>query len=296
MSVAVAARIARRELRGGLAGFRIFLLCLALGVAAIAAVGSVRHAIQEGLRDQGAVLLGGDAAMQFTYRFASDEERAWMDARAEAVSEIVDFRSMAVVDRPQGAERGLTQVKAVDGPYPLKGAVELDPPMALERALAGADGLPGAAMQPVLIDRLGMKIGDRFRLGTQDFVLTAALSHEPDGAGAGFALGPRTLVRTADLARSGLIAPGTLFETEYRLACRPAPILRRCRPRPRHGSATAACAGATAATAPPAWPNSSTGWARFSCWSGSRGWWWAGSACRRRCAPISTPRPPPSPH
>jgi putative ABC transport system permease protein len=221
MSVAVAARIARRELRGGLAGFRIFLLCLALGVAAIAAVGSVRHAIQEGLRDQGAVLLGGDAAMQFTYRFASDEERAWMDARAEAVSEIVDFRSMAVVDRPQGAERGLTQVKAVDGPYPLKGAVELDPPMALERALAGADGLPGAAMQPVLIDRLGMKIGDRFRLGTQDFVLTAALSHEPDGAGAGFALGPRTLVRTADLARSGLIAPGTLFETEYRLALPP---------------------------------------------------------------------------
>ena len=61
MSLAVASRFARRELRGGLKGFRIFLACLALGVAAIAGVGSVRSAIQAGLQDQGAVLLGGEA-------------------------------------------------------------------------------------------------------------------------------------------------------------------------------------------------------------------------------------------
>ena len=67
----VAARIARRELRGGLAGFRVFLACLMLGVAAIAAVGLVRAAIERGLQDQGAVLLGGDAQMEFTYRFAT---------------------------------------------------------------------------------------------------------------------------------------------------------------------------------------------------------------------------------
>ena len=39
-------RIARRELRGGVAGFRVFLACLALGVAAIAAVGSVGASIR----------------------------------------------------------------------------------------------------------------------------------------------------------------------------------------------------------------------------------------------------------
>ena len=76
MTLAVAARIARRELRGGLRGFRIFLACLTLGVAAIAAVGLLRSAIERGLQDQGAVLLGGDAAMEFTYRFATDDERA----------------------------------------------------------------------------------------------------------------------------------------------------------------------------------------------------------------------------
>lgn len=58
MSLRMAGRLARRELRGGLSGFRIFLACLALGVAAIAAVGSVRQAIQAGLAQEGASLLG----------------------------------------------------------------------------------------------------------------------------------------------------------------------------------------------------------------------------------------------
>lgn len=97
MSMGLAVRFARRELRGGLRGFWIFLACLALGVAAIAAVGTVRAAILSGLTEQGAVLLGGDAQMEFTYRFASDEERTFMIAKALAVSEVVDFRSMAIV-------------------------------------------------------------------------------------------------------------------------------------------------------------------------------------------------------
>jgi putative ABC transport system permease protein len=119
MSIAI--RIARRELRGGLKGFRIFLACLALGVAAIAAVGSVREAIESGLTREGAVILGGDAEMSFTYRFADASERAFMDQTATRVSETVDFRSMVVVDRNGTPDRALTQVRGVDGAYPLYG-------------------------------------------------------------------------------------------------------------------------------------------------------------------------------
>ncbi|MGR3473671.1 MAG: hypothetical protein ACU0CJ_05085, partial [Sulfitobacter sp.] len=61
MSLSLAARFARREMRGGLRGFRLLLACLALGVAALAAVGSVRAAIEAGLEAEGAALLGGDA-------------------------------------------------------------------------------------------------------------------------------------------------------------------------------------------------------------------------------------------
>ncbi len=213
MSLRLSTRLAMRELRGGLQGFRIFLACLALGVAAIAAVGSVRASIEAGLAREGAAILGGDAEMEFTYRFANDEERGWMDTTSEAVSEIVDFRSMAVVEKDGQTERGLTQVKGVDDAYPLVGSAELDPPLALSDAIAGQ----GAVMERVLMDRLGLAIGDTFKLGSQSFTLTAVLEKEPDGAATGFRLGPRTLVRTKALEGSGLIAPGTLFNTKYRM-------------------------------------------------------------------------------
>ncbi|MFP7674051.1 ABC transporter permease [Marivita sp. S0852] len=221
MSLATASRFARRELRGGLKGFRIFLACLALGVAAIAGVGSVRSAIQSGLSEQGAVLLGGDASARFTYRFAEASEREWLNSIALEVSEITDFRSMVTKDPNGTAERALTQVKSVDAAYPLTGTVTLDPEIPLSKALDGTDTAPGAVMAPLLADRLGLEPGDSFRLGTTDFTLTAILTNEPDSAAAGFSLGPRTLVRTNDLRDAGLLQPGTLYETEYRLLLPP---------------------------------------------------------------------------
>ncbi|MEM7319324.1 MAG: FtsX-like permease family protein [Pseudomonadota bacterium] len=217
MSLGLASRFAIRELRGGLRGFRVFLACLALGVAAIASVGSVRSAIEAGLEREGAALLGGDAQLEFTYRFASDLERDWMAEVSARLSEVVDFRSMATVTRNGQTDRGLTQVKAVDTAYPLVGTVRLSPDISLETALGPQPDGPGAVMDPVLISRLGLSIGDTFRLGTQDFVLNAILDYEPDGAADGFALGPRTLVLTSSLENSGLLQPGTLFSSKYRL-------------------------------------------------------------------------------
>ena len=215
MTIKVAAAFAQRELRAGLKGFRILLACLALGVAAIAAVGSVRAAIEAGLAREGAALLGGDAEIDFTFRFASDEERAWMDASGK-VSEIVSFRSMVVVPQDGETERALPQVKGVDDAYPLVGTIELDPPLTLEDALGDQDGLPGAVMERVLADRIGLTVGDTFRLGTQDLRLSAILLREPDSAAGGFGLGPRTLLRTESLANSQLLATGTLFSSKYR--------------------------------------------------------------------------------
>jgi len=214
MSLRIAARLARRELRGGLKGFRIFLACVILGVAAIAAVGTVRESIAAGLSREGAALLGGDAEIDVTYRYATEVERNWMRQEALRVSEIVDFRSLAVV---QDGDRALTQVKAVDDAYPLVGQVVLSPDITIKQALDGADGLPGGIMDPVLAVRLGLSLGDSFRLGIQDFRLMATLISEPDNSIGGFGLGPRTIVATPALTQSGLLEPGTLFSTKYRL-------------------------------------------------------------------------------
>ena len=207
--LAAAWRIAQRELRGGVSGFRVFLACLALGVAAIAAVGSVGSAIRAGLEREGAVILGGDAELTFTYRRAAEDERAWMEDVASRVSEIVEFRSMATV----GDERALTQVKAVDDAYPLTGEMRLDPDIPLAEALRGF----GAVVEPALAARLGLEVGDAFSLGTQEFTLVALIEREPDAAAGGFAFGPKTITLRDSLAESGLLVPGTLFDSAYRL-------------------------------------------------------------------------------
>jgi putative ABC transport system permease protein len=200
--------IARRELRGGLRGFWVFLACLALGVAAIAGVGMVRSAIQAGLEEQGAVLLGGDAQAEFAYRFATPEERAYLDSIASKVSEVVEFRSMVNA----GEAHVLTQVKAVDDAYPLLGQVGLE-----DGSFAEALQDRGAVMEGVLADQAGLAIGDHFQLGGAEFVLRGRITREPDSASGGFALAPRTIVKRADLAGSGLLETGSLFDSSYRM-------------------------------------------------------------------------------
>ena len=66
--IAAAWRLARRELRGGLGGFRIFLACLTLCVAAIAGVGSLSQAVEGGLRNDARRLLGGDVSIRRVQR------------------------------------------------------------------------------------------------------------------------------------------------------------------------------------------------------------------------------------
>ncbi|HIP22842.1 MAG TPA: drug:proton antiporter, partial [Rhodobacteraceae bacterium] len=192
MSLAYSATIARRELRGGLNGFRIFLLCLLLGVAAIAGIGTVRSAIDAGLASEAASLLGGDAEMQFTHRKASDTERAWIASNSLASSEILTFRSMLQAGPESAPIPGLSQVKAVDENYPLFGEVTLSPAMPLQAALAVQNGTPGVVLHPALIDRMEVEIGDTIRMGAQNFQLRAAITSEPDGSISDIGLGPRT--------------------------------------------------------------------------------------------------------
>ncbi len=205
--------LAFRELRGGLAGFRVFLACLLLGVGGIAAVGSATSAIRAGLAAEGREILGGDVSVSFTYRFASDAERAWLAARG-AVSEVVDFRSM--LGRGEG-ERALAQVKGVDGAYPLLGEARLSGDGTLAEALAPRDGIYGLVAEPVLAGRLGLAPGDHVSLGGGSFEFRGVLEAEPDQSLGRFALGPRALVLTEGLHGAGMLGPGTLFSSFYRL-------------------------------------------------------------------------------
>lgn len=205
---------ALRELRGARRGFGIFLACLALGVAAIAGIGSFARALSDGLDREGRVILGGDAAFTLVQREANRREMGFFTLRGE-VSRVATLRAMA---RAPSGDAALVELKAVDGAYPLVGQLDVEPELSARALFAPlSSGLPGAVADAVLMGRLDLKIGDELKVGDATFQIRAQLVSEPDKLSGGIGLGPRLLISSDALAQTGLIQPGSLVRWSYRL-------------------------------------------------------------------------------
>jgi len=210
----VALRFAWRELRSGVAGFRIFLACLALGVAAIAASGSTAEAFRQGLASQAREILGGDVVFSIDQqRFTPQQHRAFERLGPVAYS----VRANAMAETASG-QRRLVDMRGVDPAYPLVGKVELSGAPDLKTALRVQDGVAGAAVEQTLLDRLNLRLGDRFTVGSTPLIARAVLISEPDRLGRGFALGPRVITTVAVVENAGLLKPGGLFGEAVRVA------------------------------------------------------------------------------
>jgi putative ABC transport system permease protein len=96
--------LARRELRGGIKGFRIFLACLTLGVAAIATVQSLSSGIIQGLREDGTAILGGDVSFRTLYTPIAEDQLTWLGGQGR-IDRGADMRAMAEEERDAAAQR-----------------------------------------------------------------------------------------------------------------------------------------------------------------------------------------------
>ncbi|RVT93997.1 ABC transporter permease [Sphingomonas crocodyli] len=201
--------LALRELRGGMRGLRLLAICLFLGVAALAGVGSLASSIIGELEAQGQTILGADIEMSVTQRGATPEERAAF-ARLGTISESVRMRAMAT--REDGSASLLTQLKSIDARWPLYGAFTMQPGALTNRP----HGLQ-AAIAPALADRLNLKPGSIIRVGEARLTVIGLIASEPDQVGEGFSLGPTVLIDPAALAATRLIQPGSLYESRYRI-------------------------------------------------------------------------------
>ncbi|GGC50757.1 ABC transporter permease [Chelatococcus reniformis] len=210
-------RLALRELRGGLRGFGIFLACLILGVTAIAGVASVSRSLSDGLAREGRRILGGDVAVSLLQRPATPEERRFLDS-AGFVAAVANLRAMAT----GAGGAALVELKAVDGAYPLVGAVETKPEAPLASLLAAHDGTFGAVADPALFARLNLAVGDRVSIGNATIELKAELAGEPDKLSGGVGFGPRLILSQQALAATGLIQPGSLVRWTYQVVLPPA--------------------------------------------------------------------------
>lgn len=212
--MALALRIAIRELRSGKRRFTVFLSCLILGVFSIAAVGSVSESARSAISRDARTLLGGDVSVQFSDPFPSEEELTWLRERG-SVSHSMSLRGMA---RTAAGESALVSIKGVDAAYPLYGSVQTTPAMPLPEAFAeGPNGRFGAVVDALLLERLNIASGDTLMLGDLPLRVSGTLDKEPDRAFQGVTFGPRILVSLDALRQTGLLIPGSLIRSRMRV-------------------------------------------------------------------------------
>ena len=205
-------RVALRDLRGDLRRFAILLACLALGVATITIVGSVGAALQSALLRDARTLLGGDLEATLSYRAANAEERALFE-RLGRLGEVIEVLGRADAD----GQSSFLSIRAVDAAYPLVGAAMVEPTTPLPELLAREGDVHGLVADPLLLDRLGLSLGDELRVGAARFVLRGTITRLPDQVTAGLTLGVPVLMSVEALGATGILEPGVLARYRYKL-------------------------------------------------------------------------------
>lgn len=210
LSFAAIWRISRRDLSARIRGLRLLAICLFLGVATLAAIGSLTAGIADELSRRGQTILGGDVEIGIAQREATQAEMSAM-RKVGSVSETVRLRAMAI-----GEDSLLAELKAIDNVYPHYGALKL---RGSGSVIAPAKG--NIYIGPTLSERLDIRTGGTVRFGEATFKVAGIIDEEPDRLGEGFTLGPVAIINMVSLPDTGLIQPGSMYESKYRIKLSP---------------------------------------------------------------------------
>ena len=208
-------RVALTDLRGDMRRFGLLIACLALGVGTIAMVGAVGASLQSALNRDARLLLGGDIEARLTYRPATPEERVFFDSLG-TVAEAVDFLARA----RSGDQSVFAAVRAAGEGYPLLGEVEVEGDESLAQMLEPRSGVRGALLDPLLIDRLGIEVGQRIGLGAAEFEVRGVLHSLPDQVSQGVAIGFPMVIATDAIPETEALEPGALARYRYKIVLR----------------------------------------------------------------------------
>ena len=208
-------RVALIDLRGSAGRFAILIACLALGVAAIGVVSSVRSAVETSIARDARSILGGDLELRSQRVDIPPAVLAALDSFG-TVNREVQLNTQA----QKGDRTAFLSLRGVGETYPLVGAVTLLPgalPGSAAELLAARDGVRGILLGPQAAQRLDARVGDLIRIGTLDLQLRGVIDTLPDQATLGFQLGAPALVSDAALPLAGLRQEGVLNQFRYKL-------------------------------------------------------------------------------
>ncbi len=209
-----------------------FFLCIAIGVGSIVALRSLIQNLSQAVGGDARELMTGDFRVTSTNDFSpTDIARIEKVLKAsnivEAENEIVETSAMT---RP--VQGGNNKVEFVS----LKG---IEPPFPLVGKFIMSDGKPfdfkllanrGAVVAPILLEELGVKIGDKIKIGEAEFTITDTFDEEPGGSG-GFSLGARVFVEKKAFDEAGITQNRSRISRRllYRTSANPTALVEQLR-------------------------------------------------------------------
>ncbi len=198
--------MAWRETRGAQRHFAYFLACIAVGVAALVAVQSFSDSLARSVATSAKALLGADVEIRGARPLSAEATTALerLPRQGAAVMRARELTAMAQAGGDAGRTQ-LVELKAVEPGYPFYGRLVTNPGGPLESRIGGGRAL----VHPSLLVRLGLAVGDELRIGERPFTISGVIAEEPDRSLGVFSLGPRVLIASDDLDRTGLIQLGS---------------------------------------------------------------------------------------
>ncbi|PIW58868.1 FtsX-like permease family protein [Shewanella sp. CG12_big_fil_rev_8_21_14_0_65_47_15] len=195
MALSLAWRLFKRELQQG--QLLLIILAITLAVLSVSGLARVSERLQVAINGQATQFIAADRIIDSPVKIDAAILATAEDLGLKHVTNM-QFNSMVY----SGDKFQLVTVRAVEAGYPLKGDIELtsgktkDLPQAdeiwFETRLGGLLGYPKS-----------------IELGNSEFVLSNEISRLPDAGFNPFASSPVVLMRIEDVAKTGVIQPGS---------------------------------------------------------------------------------------
>ena len=198
-----------REIRSSWRRLLFFFLCIALGVGSVVVLRSLIRNLTDAVGSDARASMTADVEVSSTSAFTPAEiEKIEKVALASGIidgrDEAATTSSMAMRDADAGTDNSaatMVELKGVGQNFPLTGGFTLSGGQPFDPVLLDNDG---AVVAELLLEDLGVNIGETIRIGEGKFVIRATFENEPGGI-AGFRLGPRVFVARSAFDSAGIL-------------------------------------------------------------------------------------------
>ncbi|HYP51648.1 MAG TPA: ABC transporter permease, partial [Pyrinomonadaceae bacterium] len=203
--------LSRREVRSSWRRLVFFFICIGVGVGSIVALRSVISNLNAAVAGEARFLLNGDVEISSTAAFSEAELRAIEQVVASNAG-VVEARDEQIqtttMSRPADEARPgseMLELKGIEPNFPLAGDFRVEGGQPFDYRLVENKG---AVVAPMLLEKLNLKVGDKIRIGSEDFEIRATFAEEPGGT-TGFRLGPRVFIERKAFDEAGLTQFGS---------------------------------------------------------------------------------------